>query len=298
MLLKKLLPMILLFFAVESFASTTKSLPLDNKLKGKASLAFDTEGTFEGLRYLGTTLLEGEPAIYAHRYDNNFMIRFHKGVERVLGEVRGREIRGFGTMERGQYILLTEGPGGQLIEKFNSRGVRIYHIEVTIELDSDDLYTVEFDGNSFYIIGAERGYRVGRFGGQASAFEGFPIFGTEDFLSYDFQDGYLGIKFLPEQRSFYVRIPLFFPPDHVEFFRKTSRGLYFLLETEINMQNYESTFFIYKIDKERVRQVGGLYVSLPYSPRAERSFWFDEEGRIFLTTLEGKAYQVWYVGHF
>lgn len=279
-------------------AFNAKDLPLDNRLKGTASFKFDTEGMQEGLRYLGTSIRMGEPVIYAFRYENNYMYRYHAGKELVLGEIRGREIRGFGTMDDETYLVLTEGPKQILIERFNSRGTRIFHIPISIELETDELYSIEFDGDYFYIIGPERGHKVGRFGGKATSFKGFPIFGTKEFLDFEFSSGFLEISFLPQRSTYKVRIPLFYPPDHIELFRKTSRGLYFLLETELNMQTFESTFFIYKIDSLRVRQVGGLYLNLPYRPKAERSFWFDAEGNIYVTTLENNSYQVWYVGHF
>ncbi len=282
-----------------SFVLSAHELPLDKHLSGRSAIGFEEDGNGEGLRYLGSGWQSGQANLFAHDYDTHILYRFNSKGRTTLGEIRGREILGFGLEETGEFYLLTKRNRQFLIEKFNSRGTRISHVSVKIQLMSDELYHIESDGKDFYLIGPNEGHRVAINGGTAKVFNGYPIIGQKDeYLNYKFHNRTLEISFYPEQKTRKIQIPLFNAPDHVELFRRTSKGLYFMLETELDLNRNESTFFIYKVDSTRLRLNGGLYLSLPYSARTERFFWFNQQGHIYMTTLRGHEYRVWFIGQF
>lgn len=285
------------FFAMAT--TSAHELPLDKHLSGRSEISFEEEGNGEGMRYLGSGWQKGSANLFAQDYETQILYRFNSHGRTALGEIRGRDILGFGLEESGEFYLLTKRDHNHLIEKFNSRGTRISHISIKIQMMSDELYHIDTDGKDFYLVGPNEGHRVSLNGGTAKKFDGYPIIGQKDeYLNYKFHHQTLEISFYPEMKTRKIQIPLFSAPDHVELFRRTSRGIYFMLETELDLERDESTFFIYKVDSTKLRLNGGLYLSLPYSTRTERFFWFNQEGHIYMTTLRGHEYRVWFIGQF
>ncbi len=284
---------------VDSYAMT--DLPFDRVSAGKSEVAFQTgEDDEPGLIMLGQSKIKGTPSFYALD-EQSGVIWIYKGSEspRQLTEIVGREVRGFGALENGEFFLLTTSSKGTLIERFNSRGRRYEHLKVKMMVESSTIGKIEFDGkDGFVIMFEDTGYTVDRWGHAVEPLDGYPLINSKESVNFEFNDGFIDLSFAPSDKTRRVRLPLFYKPDHVEFFRTTPKGIYFLIETEFNEATYESTFFIYKVRFDSRRQTAGMFVNLPYAHLDQRHFWFDDEGNIYLTTLKGSEYATWWIGNF
>ena len=292
---------LLVLIATLSAQAKLLELPFDKLSSGTSPLAFQSGEVDEpGLQPLGASMVKGEVTLYALDAQTGIIWIFAgKSAPRQLTQVLGRDVRGFGSLSSGEFFLLTTDGKKTLIERFNSRGRRYEHLKVKLELESDSIATVEFDGkDGFVIMSQDRGYTVDRWGHAVEPVEGYPLINSKESINFEFEDGHIDIHFRPSEKSQRVRLPLFYKPDHVEFFRTTRKGLYFLIETELNFETYESTFFIYKVQAGSRRQTAGMFVNLPYNSIDQRFFWFDDEGNIYLTTLSKKDYATWWIGNF
>lgn len=276
-------------------------LPFDKVSSGKSVLPFQVEDVdAPGLIMLGQSKVKGVGSFYAYDEETGIIWLF-KGSEspKQLTEIAGREVHGFGALENGEFFLLTTSSKGTLIERFNSRGRRYEHLKVKLDVESSTIAKIEFDGkDGFVIMFDDKGYSVDRWGHAIEPIEGYPLINSNESVNFEFNSGYIDLSFTPSEKTRRVRLPLFYKPDHVEFFRTTPKGMYFLIETELNESTFESTFFIYKLRPDSRRQTAGMFVNLPYSHVDQRYFWFDDEGNIFLTTIKRQEYATWWIGNF
>jgi hypothetical protein len=291
---------IMLSLSLISAAEAT-NLPLKSVFKGRTFTSFDTEGMGEGLLYLGSGLFQGAPSLYVLNQKNNQIHRYTKSGSKFLTEIKNREVVGFGTLDNGQFLLLTNYRRSQYkIERFNTKGDRISHIDMRINLDNDELHQLDLDDEHYVIQGPSSGYKVHKWGGQAVKFSGFPIAGSNEYFDFEFnENNILDISFMPSERKQGLRIPFVKNIDNVSFFKNSgSHLLYFLIETEVDLQTSTSSFYIYKANRKDLYATKGVAVTLPYNNRSERHFWFDDKGNIYVTTIKGRSYQVWWMTNF
>lgn len=295
--------LICLFGSIFASSATLalENLPFERVSSGRSELAFQVgEVDSPGLIMLGQSKIKGVSGFYAYDEERGVIWVF-RGSEapRQLTEIVGREVRGFGALENGEFFLLTTSSKGTLIERFNSRGRRYEHLKVKLRVENSTIGKIEFDGkDGFVIMFDDTGYTVDRWGHVVEPLEGYPLINSKESVNFEFNDGHIDLTFNPSEKTRRVRLPLFYKPDHVEFFRTTPKGIYFLIETELNENTYESTFFIYKVRTDSRRQTAGMFVNLPFSYSDQRFFWFDDEGNIYLTTLKSHEYSTWWIGNF
>lgn len=278
-----------------------ENLPFERVSSGRSERSFQVEEVDSpGLIMLGQSKIKGEAGFYAYDEERGVVWIF-RGSEapRQLTEIKGREVRGFGALENGEFFLLTTSRKETLIERFNSRGRRYEHLKIKLQVENSTIGKIEFDGrDGFVLMFDDTGYSVDRWGHVVEPLEGYPLINSKESVNFEFDDGHIDLFFSPSEKTRRVRLPLFYRPDHVEFFRTTPKGIYFLIETELNESTYESTFFIYKVRIDSRRQTAGMFVNLPYSHANQRYFWFDDDGNIYLTTLKRHEYATWWIGNF
>lgn len=300
--LKRLSILVLLLgSALQGLQAKILELPFEKLSHGKSVEPFQVgDVDAPGLLPLGAAKVKGEVALYAVNPDSGVIWLFQgKRSPKQLTQVLGREVQGFGGLENGEFFLLTNDGKKTLIERFNSRGTRYEHLKVNLTMESSGIASIEFDGkDGFVIMAQDRGYSVDRWGHAVEPIDGYPLINSHESINFEFDDGHIDIRFNPSEKTQRVRLPLFYKPDHVEFFRTTKKGLYFLIETELNFSTYESTFFIYKVQAGSRRQTAGMFVNLPYNDLDTRLFWFDDDGNIYLTTLSSQEYATWWIGNF